>query len=104
MSACMDSFMTIYLGQKRKMRAVKRTTTSLKDLSQELKENGQHSMLSLLSSLTVSVLRVLETEANKFYDRNHTLYDAALLTTCYTQHAIRSFIDGVNKSMLSLMP
>ena len=25
-------------------------------------------------------LRVLENEANKFYDRNHPLYDAALLT------------------------
>ena len=75
------------------MRAVKRTNTSLKDLSQELKGNGRHSMLSFLSSLPISVLRVLETEANKFYDRNHPLYDAALLTRCYTQHALRPFID-----------
>ena len=35
-----------------------------------------------LSSLPISVLHVLETEANKFYDRNHPLYDAALLTKC----------------------
>ena len=29
-----------------------------------------------------------------FYDRNHQLYDAALLTRCYTQHALRPFIDS----------
>ena len=49
-------------------------------------------MLSFLSSLPISVLRILDTEANKLYDRNHQLYDAALLTRCYTQHALRSFI------------
>ena len=42
----------------------------------------------------ISVLRILDTEANKFYDRNHQLYDAALLTRCYTQHALRPFIDS----------
>ena len=26
--------------------------------------------------------------------RNHQLYDAALLTRCYTQHALRPFIDS----------
>lgn len=78
----------------RKIRAVKRKTISLKNLSKDLKENGRHSMLSFLSSLPISVLRVLDTEANKFYDRNHPLYDAALLTRCYTQHALRPFIDS----------
>ena len=43
-------------------------------------------MLSFLSSLPISVLRI--------YDRNHQLYDAALLTRCYTQHALRPFIDS----------
>ena len=51
-------------------------------------------MLSFLSSLPISVLRILDTEANKFYYRNHQLYDAALLTRCYTQHAFRPFIDS----------
>ena len=51
-------------------------------------------MDSFLSSLPISVLRILDTEANKFYDRNHQLYDAALLTRCYTQHALRPFIDS----------
>ena len=28
------------------------------------------------------------------YDRAHRLYDAAILTRCYTQHALRPFIDS----------
>ena len=51
-------------------------------------------MLSYLSSLPISVLRTLDTEANKFYDRTNRLYDAALLTMCYTQHALRPVIDS----------
>ena len=51
-------------------------------------------MLSILSSLPISVLSVLDTEANKFYDRNHQLFYAALLTRCYTQHALRPFVDS----------
>ena len=51
-------------------------------------------MLSYLSSLHISVLRSLDTEANKFYDRTNRLYDAALLTRCYTQHALRPVIDS----------
>ena len=77
-----------------KKHAVKRSNTSLKDLSKVLEDHGGHSMLSFLSSLPISVLRILDTEANKFYDRNHQLYDAALLTRCYTQHALCPFIDS----------
>ena len=51
-------------------------------------------MLSFLSSLPISVLRILDIEANKFNDKNHQLYDAALLTRCYSQHALRPFIDS----------
>ena len=51
-------------------------------------------MLSFLSSLPYLVLRVLDTEVNKFYDRNHQFYDAALLTRCYTQQVFRPFIDS----------
>ena len=50
-------------------------------------------MLYYPSSLPITVLRTLDTEANRFYDRNHQMYDAALLTRCYTQHALRPFID-----------
>ena len=48
----------------------------------------------ILSSLPISVLRSLDTEANKFYDRTNRVYDAALLTGCYTQHALRPVIDS----------
>ena len=51
-------------------------------------------MLSYLSSLPISVLHSLDTEVNKFYDRSNRLYDAALLTKCYTQHAVRPVIDS----------
>ena len=58
---------------KRKKRAVKRSNTSLQDLSKVLEDHGRHSVLSFLSSLPISVFRILDTEANKFYDRNHQL-------------------------------
>ena len=45
--------------------------------------------LSRLVTLSISSLHDLDIEANKFYDRAHQLYDAALLTQCYTQHALR---------------
>ena len=37
---------------------------------------------------------ILDIEANRFYDRNHQLYKAALLTRCYTQHSLHPFIDS----------
>ena len=49
-------------------------------------------MLAFLSSLPISVLRILDTEANKFYDRSNQLYDAALHTRGYTQYAPRPYI------------
>ena len=51
-------------------------------------------MLSKLASLSVSPLRKLDDEANKVYNRKHDLYEAALLTRCYIQHAIRPYIDS----------
>ena len=39
-------------------------------------------------------LITLDIEANKFYDRAHRLYDAALLTRCYTQHALPPYKDS----------
>ena len=50
--------------------------------------------LSRLVTLSISSLRNLDIEANKFYDRAHRLYDAAILTRCSTQHAIRPLIDS----------
>ena len=45
-------------NDKRKKRPVKRSNTSLKDLSKVLENHGRHAMLSFLSSLPISVLRV----------------------------------------------
>ena len=52
--------------------------------------------MALFCSVTLSLssLRNLDIEANKFYDRAHRLYDAALPTRCYTQHALRPYIDS----------
>ena len=44
--------------------------------------------------MSISSLRKLDEEANKFYDRKHDLYEAAFLTGCYTQHALRPYIDS----------
>ena len=50
--------------------------------------------LSRLVTLSISSLCNLDIEAKKFYDRAHGLYDAAILTPCYTQHALRPYIDS----------
>ena len=51
-------------------------------------------VLSCLVTLSVSSLCNLNIEGNKFSGRTHRLYDAALLTRCYTQHALRPYIDS----------
>ena len=70
-----------------------KTVLSLFDLN-ILLNSGRHQMLSKLASLSISSLRKLDDEANKFYDRKHDLYEAALLTRCYTQHALRPYMDS----------
>ena len=55
---------------------------------------GRNAMFLLHSSLSMLVLCILNIEANRFYDRNHLMYDAALLTRYYTQHALQSFSDS----------
>ena len=51
-------------------------------------------MLSKHSSLSIASLRKLDEEANKFYESKHDLHHTALLTRCYTQHALRPYIDS----------
>ena len=77
--------------------------TSLNDLALKLRIHGRHHMLSYLSALPIAVLRSLNTEANRFHDRNHEIYDAALLTTCYTQHALRPCIDSESNNIRRLI-
>ena len=57
-----------------------------------LQNHGRHSMLAFLSSLPLSILCILDIESNKFYESSNQLYDAALLTSGYTQHIIRPYI------------
>ena len=81
---------------KRKNGSFKRkhkTALTLSELNKRF-QFGRHNMLSRLSSLSISSLRKLDGEANKFYDRKHDLYEAALLTRCYTQHSLRPYIDS----------
>ena len=54
----------------------------------------RHHMLSKLASFSISSLRKLDDEANKFYNRKHDLYEAALLIRCYTQHTLLPYIDS----------
>ena len=44
--------------------------------------------------MLISVLRNLELEANRLYDRENKLYKAALLTRCYVQHFPSPYIDS----------
>ena len=78
----------------RKRRVQKLANCTLRDVTAKLNVHGRHCILAYLSSLPISLLRSLDTEANKFYDRTNRLYDAALLTRCYTQHALRPVIDS----------
>ena len=68
--------------------------TSLNNLSSKLREQGRHAMLYFVSSLPIPVLRIFDIEANRFYDRKTQMHEAAFLTRCYTQHALRPFIDA----------
>ena len=61
----------------------------LSELSIILKHSSRHMALSCLVALSISSLRNLNIEANKFYDRAHRLYDRVFLTQCYTQHALQ---------------
>ena len=81
-------------NDKRKSCAAQKSGTSLYNLSSKLREHGRHAMLSFLSSLSIPVLRILDIDACRFYDRNHQMYEAVFLTRCYTQHALRPCIDA----------
>ena len=71
-------------NDKRKRCAAMKLNTNLNDLAVKLRIHGRHPMLSYLSSLPIAILRSLDTEANRFYDRNHQMYDAALNKMLYS--------------------
>ena len=50
--------------------------------------SGRHEAFSHLVTLSISSHCNLNIKANKLYDIAYRLYAAALLTRCYTQHAL----------------
>ena len=74
-----------------KLKRKNKHVLTFSELSIILKHSGRPMALSRLATFSKSSLRYLDIEANIFYDRAHRLYDAALLTWCYTQHALRPF-------------
>ena len=81
-------------GKNGNLKRKNKHVLTLLELSIILKHSGRHMALSRLVTLSISSLRNLDIEANKFYKRAHRLYDAAILTRCYTQHALRPYIDS----------
>ena len=45
-------------------------------------------VLSRLVSLSISLQLYLNIKANKFYDGAHRIFDATILTRCYTQQGV----------------
>ena len=79
---------------KRKSRVQKLANCTLRDLAAKLDVHGRHNMLSYLSSLPISVLHSLDTEANKF-------------TIELTDYMMLLYLQGVILNMLfvqSLIP
>ena len=61
-----------------------------------LSNHGRHGLFSFLNSLPISILRNLELEANKLYDRANKLYKAASEVN-HKRHFIK--IPFINKSI-----
>ena len=81
--------------KNRNLKHKNRLTGTRPDLSIILNQSGRHMKLSCLVTLAISSLRNLDIEASTFFDIAHRLYYAAILTRCYTQHALRPYIDLV---------
>ena len=76
---------------KRKSRQV----LSLSALNLILNRSGRHTMLSVLTSLSLYSLNRLDDEADKIVVRQHPMYNIASLVQSYTQHILRPHIDDV---------
>ena len=59
--------------------------------------------MALSRSVTISIpsLRNFDFNAIRFYDRAHRVYDAAIFTRCYNQHALLPHIRDLSKFYLS---
>ena len=61
-----------------------------------LQTDARDSMLTFLSSLPIFVLHIPDIEANKIFDSSYQLYDAAVLSRGFPQHALCPYIDSEN--------
>ena len=73
-----------------------RQLISLSDLNSILRRSGRHTMLSVLTSLSITSLSRLDEVADNIVVRQHPLYNIASLVQSYTQHILRPHIDDVN--------
>ena len=79
---------------KRKICTEKRLNTSVKDISLALTNHGQHGLFSFLNSLPISVLRNLELEAIKLYDRANKLYK---------QHCLQGVMFNISLVLITIL-
>ena len=81
---------------QRKNHNIKRKSRKLltvSDLDSVVRSSGKHSMLTLLTSLSIHALKRLDEEADKIVIRTHRFYDTASIIQSYTQHVLRPHID-----------
>ena len=70
-----------------------RQLVSLSDLNLILKRSGRHTMLCVLTSLSLTSLNRLDEEADNIVIRQNPMYDIASIVQSYTQHILRPHID-----------
>ena len=94
---------------ERKICTEKRLNTSLKDLSLVLTNHGWHGLFSFLSYLPISsILRNIELEANKLYDRaknyikQHVLQGVMFNISLVLISIVRSTINDILSNFHSL--
>ena len=89
-----DVFSLLDIKKRKRRSHGKHKNGSFKRKHETVLTLSELNKLLKISSLSISSLRKLDEEANKCYDRKHDLYEAALLTRCYIQHALRPYIDS----------
>lgn len=85
---------------KRKNHNIRRKSKikiSLHHLNSIFKNSGIHTALSKIASLSISSLRILCNETDKFVSRDHPLYDIARLVDNYALHYLKPHIDDTEE-------
>ena len=80
--------------KNRNLKHRNRHILTLSDLNIILKQSDCHIALSCLVTLSISSLRNLDIEANKFYDRVYRIYDAAFILGVLLSMLFNPYIDS----------